>query len=743
MRNLPRICPLVCAVLFTIAAAWGQTKINPATQVNWPLVTGSGAPSALACTVDNYGQPYTDVLNNKSYMCGSSGWIQGGGGVTSLNALTGAVNLVGDSTISVTPNSPTTNELQLHAIGTFGTTLTPPISGQYVFIPATTFTPSVTSANYPAVGNGSSGVFASANTCTGLPPYEAINCATLGSSSAGTWSGYALPSYVSAANVTAVYAVEISSLSGNYFYDGTFGADATIDAYNGATVIGTLVSNPSQAYSNQQQTVQLTTITGSTVPNVTITASVNNNYNPGVTLTVNQVGLLVYYTGTAPPATPSYINVNSPLYYNAQTNSLGIGPDMTPATGLGGYLIAPMFNSTMPTGQAPFKVASTTPVANLAAQYAQTIDTNGAANQVWGMNSAGTAQGWQTGPSGTTNAAAQYSTPYYSASGSSTVLSGVANGLTGQEYVSVNGAAPSWKSPGLDEGNGGADVTTNYTVQCDSSTSVLDRGHVLRLNSASTFTTTVPDPTTSGCGNNFYFGVDNAGSAAQTITHTSTANFYLLNGGSAPTAVTSFTVNPGESIRLYSLDNANYQVVPGGLPVTGGTLTGALSSTYSGNNTFAGSITSTFVGNGSGLTSLPTNTSLYPILNQNTTGTAANITATNNSTLTTLPALSLPYSQLTGVPATVADTTVAVSAGTQGANSCSTTTNVTMTNLATTMVVHAGYSANPATLTGWGSTGGMVFQIWPSAANTATWQVCNQTNASITYSAITFNIGAN
>lgn len=37
-----------------------------------------------------------------------------------------------------------------------------------------------------------------------------------------------------------------------------------------------------------------------------------------------------------------------------------------------------------------------------------------------------------------------------------------------------------------------------------------------------------------------------------------------------------------------------------------------------------------------------------PTLNQNTTGTSANITATSNSTLTTLSALSLPYSQLSG-----------------------------------------------------------------------------------------------
>lgn len=45
-----------------------------------------------------------------------------------------------------------------------------------------------------------------------------------------------------------------------------------------------------------------------------------------------------------------------------------------------------------------------------------------------------------------------------------------------------------------------------------------------------------------------------------------------------------------------------------------------------------------------------------PTLNQNTTGTASNITASSNSTLTTLSALSLPYSQLTGAPAAGANT---------------------------------------------------------------------------------------
>jgi len=76
-----------------------------------------------------------------------------------------------------------------------------------------------------------------------------------------------------------------------------------------------------------------------------------------------------------------------------------------------------------------------------------------------------------------------------------------------------------------------------------------------------------------------------------------------------------------------------------------------------------------------------------PTLNQNTTGTAANITATSNSTLTTLSSLSLPYSQLSGVvptwnqnttgTASNVTGTVAIANGGTGA----TTASAALTNL--------------------------------------------------------------
>jgi hypothetical protein len=63
----------------------------------------------------------------------------------------------------------------------------------------------------------------------------------------------------------------------------------------------------------------------------------------------------------------------------------------------------------------------------------------------------------------------------------------------------------------------------------------------------------------------------------------------------------------------------------------------------------------------------------FPTLNQNTTGTALNITATSNSTLTTLSALSLPYSQLTGAPAIPTAANPTATAGVSFVNGTATT----------------------------------------------------------------------
>jgi len=83
----------------------------------------------------------------------------------------------------------------------------------------------------------------------------------------------------------------------------------------------------------------------------------------------------------------------------------------------------------------------------------------------------------------------------------------------------------------------------------------------------------------------------------------------------------------------------------------------------------------------------------FPTFNQNTTGTAANITASSNSTLTTLSLLSLPYSQLSGtVPTWNQNTTgtasnvtgtVAISNGGTGATTLAGASIVTYTGTET------------------------------------------------------------
>jgi len=80
----------------------------------------------------------------------------------------------------------------------------------------------------------------------------------------------------------------------------------------------------------------------------------------------------------------------------------------------------------------------------------------------------------------------------------------------------------------------------------------------------------------------------------------------------------------------------------------------------------------------------------FPTLNQNTTGTAANITATSNSTLTTLSALSLPYSQLSGTVPTWNQNTTGTAAN------ITATTNSTLTTLSALSLPYSQITGAPS-----------------------------------------------
>ena len=104
------------------------------------------------------------------------------------------------------------------------------------------------------------------------------------------------------------------------------------------------------------------------------------------------------------------------------------------------------------------------------------------------------------------------------------------------------------------------------------------------------------------------------------------------------------TFNSKGSVSSVALaDDTGLFTITGSPVTTTGTLTLASLNSQAANTFFAAP---------NGSTGAPSFRAIVPAdvptLNQNTTGTAANITATSNSTLTTLSALSLPFSQVTG-----------------------------------------------------------------------------------------------
>lgn len=136
-------------------------------------------------------------------------------------------------------------------------------------------------------------------------------------------------------------------------------------------------------------------------------------------------------------------------------------------------------------------------------------------------------------------------------------------------------------------------------------------------------------------------GVSSLNSLTGDITLAAGSNITLTPVGNIITI--SSTSSGGTVTSVALADSTNLFNITGSPVTTSGTLT--LSS-------FKSQSANTFLAAPNGSAGAPTFRLILPAdvptLNQNTTGTASNITASSNSTLTTLTALSLPASQLTG-----------------------------------------------------------------------------------------------
>jgi len=122
-------------------------------------------------------------------------------------------------------------------------------------------------------------------------------------------------------------------------------------------------------------------------------------------------------------------------------------------------------------------------------------------------------------------------------------------------------------------------------------------------------------------------------------------------------SVNSYLIIPGSGVPAWAARSGIVTSVTGTSPVasSGGTTPDiSLAAAYGDTqNPYASKTANYFLAAPNGSAGVPTFRAVVaadiPTLNQNTTGTALNITATSNNTLTTLSALSLPNTQVTGL----------------------------------------------------------------------------------------------
>jgi hypothetical protein len=140
-----------------------------------------------------------------------------------------------------------------------------------------------------------------------------------------------------------------------------------------------------------------------------------------------------------------------------------------------------------------------------------------------------------------------------------------------------------------------------------------------------------------------------------------------------------------------------------------------------------------------------TGTMLEETASDTTTTHVCHATATTGvCTFSAVVSADLPAATPTaaGAVVKVANTTFTTSTSSVAANTCNATVQVAMTGVTTSMTFGITPSADTSGAAGWGSTGGLVLDAWPTAGY-LNYKICNQTTAAIsTPGAVTFNVSA-
>ena len=520
----------------------------------------------------------------------------------------------------------------------------PPISGQYVIIYPTGFTTNILGGATVAATDTSAVVV--------VPPHFSF-----------TWEGQvswtftnALATqapYVNPANVTAVYAIGISGISSanvgsgfGPFYPGTMAL-----GIGGQSMVPPGYS--SNTNTQLQQVTALTALSGSTITGATASLTFGYSGETGAqsTASVPLVGLMVFYTGTAPPVSTA-LNVVPPLDYNVATNTLS----MDPSAEFAGTSLAPTTVGRLP-------AASTLPdVLYAVSDGASATDcATGSGTTYVQCLSNGTSWLAYNANGGNIAGGALGSAVYQSGVGVSAVTAANITALTlclTETGTGSAGAAPVWGSCA------GSAATAWSAVTASTNT-----GQALLVGSGSTFGATGSGTITATAMP--YSGLTGS---VPTWNQNTTGTAAGLSGTPAlPNGTTATTQTTGDNTTKVATDAfviANAGTATAFSAITASTNTTAAMVVGSGASLGAsgsGTITATAMPY-SGLTGS------VPTWNQNTTGTAANLsgtptlpngtaatTQTSSDNTTKLATTAFVQANVSGVAKTICGVTIALS----------------------------------------------------------------------------------
>ena len=325
------------------------------------------------------------------------------------------------------------------------------------------------------------------------------------------------------------------------------------------------LANPATTVNSQTCTL------GSTCTIPFQTNTVNNTSQAGINLkpsTVNAVGLTATPTNTGTNVdtfeitggsysgnaaglygTPSItVNALTATTYNGGTWT-GTWPGSPTISGNPTFSGSPVFNMT----GGPFCVQETAGV----------------------LSSTGVACGSGGGGSisGTQNYVAYFAT--------TSTLGSVGSAISGQTVVFQSGAPPIASSPSLVDSTTSPVVTTPYTVQCDSSSTIIDRAHIVRLGTGSSVVT-VPLSSGLGC-SGLVTTLRNDSATAVTVNKTSTDTFTIFNGSANLDSQTTFQLASGHTVTISQSQTGIWEVaiaeggtiysLTAGSGLSGGTIT--------------------------------------------------------------------------------------------------------------------------------------------------------------------------